>query len=248
MPINSPLSEIVRQGPIKLIDSRLRHTTAGTMKPFFAHLTASAIILFARFITSVRGVWLGIEPRAEQRIYFANHRSHGDFVLLWTVLPPPLRKRTRPVAGKDYWNKTAVKRFVGTDVFNALQIDRESSNRSADPVETMAASLDDGDSLIIFPEGTRNTGDEILLPFKSGLFHLASARPKVKLVPVWINNLNRVMPKGEFIPVPLVCTVTFGAAVQVQAGENKNDVLKRAEQALLSLSPDAPTTPSDTDR
>jgi 1-acyl-sn-glycerol-3-phosphate acyltransferase len=200
-------------------------------------LAGTLILLFARFLTAVRGQWEGIAPTDEQRIYFANHASHGDFVLIWTVLPRRMRLATRPVAGSDYWLKSRLRRFIGRDVFDAVLIDRERASRTSDPIEQMTDALDAGSSLIVFPEGTRNGTAAPLLPFKSGLFHLACARPKVVLVPVWIANLNRVLPKGEFVPIPLICTVTFGAAVHIADGETKQEFLARAEAALLALSP-----------
>ncbi|RCS21606.1 1-acyl-sn-glycerol-3-phosphate acyltransferase [Phyllobacterium salinisoli] len=202
-----------------------------------AKFVSGLIVGFARFITAVRGNWEGIDPADEQRIYFANHASHGDFVLIWTVLPPRLRRRTRPVAGADYWRKGRLKRFIGQNVFNALLIERHREKRTEDPVALMTAALDEGASLIVFPEGTRNTGDTRLLPFKSGLYHLAMARSSVDLVPVWVENLNRVMPKGEIVPIPLICTVTFGAPLRVGEAEAKQDFIARAEAALLALSP-----------
>jgi 1-acyl-sn-glycerol-3-phosphate acyltransferase len=202
-------------------------------------LAGTLILLFARFLTAVRGQWEGIAPTDEQRIYFANHASHGDFVLIWTVLPRRMRLASRPVAGSDYWLKSRLRRFIGRDVFNAVLIDRSSPNRGADAIGLMTDALDAGSSLIVFPEGTRNATNAPLLPFKSGLFHLARARPQVVLVPVWIDNLNRVMPKGEFVPIPLICTVTFGAALHIAEGETKKDFLARAEAALLALSPKA---------
>lgn len=200
-------------------------------------LAGTLIVVFARFITAVRGRWDGVAPTDEQRVYFANHASHGDFVLIWTVLPRRMRFATRPVAGSDYWLKSSLRRFIGRDVFNAVLIDRDRESRTSDPVAQMTEALDAGSSLIVFPEGTRNTTDARLLPFKSGLFHLAQARPNVALVPVWIDNLNRVMPKGEFVPVPLICTVTFGAALSIASTETKQEFLARAEAALLALSP-----------
>ena len=202
-------------------------------------LAGTLILLFARFLTAVRGQWEGIAPTDEQRIYFANHASHGDFVLIWTVLPRRMRLASRPVAGSDYWLKSRLRRFIGCDVFNAVLIDRERPSRTNDPIAQMTEVLDAGSSLIVFPEGTRNSTPMPLLPFKSGLFHLARARPQVVLVPVWIDNLNRVMPKGEFVPIPLICTVTFGAALHIVDGETKKDFLARAEAALLALSPKA---------
>ncbi|MEH6776342.1 MAG: lysophospholipid acyltransferase family protein, partial [Cereibacter changlensis] len=172
-----------------------------------------------------------------QRVYFANHASHGDFVLIWTVLPPRLRQVTRPVAGADYWLASRLRRFIGREVFDAVLIDRNPATRSADPVTEMALALDAGASLIVFPEGTRNMTEAPLLPFKSGLYHLAKARPGVDLVPVWIDNLNRVMPKGGIIPIPLICTVTFGAPLHLEPEEPKQAFLDRAQAALLALSP-----------
>ncbi len=201
-----------------------------------ARAAAALIVGFARAITAVRGIWQGVAPVQAQRIYYANHASHGDFVLVWTVLPRALRARTRPVAGADYWQASRLKRFIGRDVFNAVLIDRDPATRRADPIAQMGNALASGDSLILFPEGTRNTGGQRLLPFKSGLFHLATQNPGIDLVPVWIENLNRVMPKGAHIPIPLICTVTFGAPLRLD-GEDKAPFLSRAEAALLALAP-----------
>jgi len=198
---------------------------------------ATAIAAFARLVTGVRGEWRGCAPDARPRVYFANHRSHADFVLIWTVLPVPLRRSTRPVAGADYWLAGRVRTFMGQRVFRAVLIDRNPATRDADPILRMASALDEKSSLILFPEGTRNTTEEPLLAFKSGLYHLARARPEVELVPVWIENLNRVMPKGEFVPIPLLCTVTFGAPMALSADEDKVAFLDRCRAALVALAP-----------
>jgi 1-acyl-sn-glycerol-3-phosphate acyltransferase len=200
--------------------------------------TGQAISVFARFMTAPRAIWQGIEPVPRQRVYFANHTSNGDFVLLWTVLPAPLRRQTRPVAALDYWLTSPLRAFIGRDVFNAVLIDRRPEARTADPVSQMVDALDLGASLILFPEGQRNGTDTPLLPFKSGLYHLAKARPGVDLVPVWIANLNKVMPKGEIIPVPLICTLTFGEPLHLVPDEAKDVFLGRATAALLALAPE----------
>lgn len=206
-----------------------------SLRTFAARVTGSAISTFARFMTAPRALWQGIEPVPQQRVYFANHTSNGDFVLLWTALPSPLRRQTRPVAALDYWLTSPLRAFIGREVFNAVLIDRRPEARTEDPVAQMTQALDQGASLILFPEGQRNSSDAALLPFKSGLYHLAMARPGVDLVPVWIANLNRVMPKGEIIPVPLICTLTFGAPIHVRPDESKDAFLGRATQALLAL-------------
>ncbi len=203
--------------------------------PFLEAMTSRVVTGFARLMTGVRPEWRGCLPEQRQRIYFANHASHGDFVLIWSVLPKELRDRTRPVAGADYWRKGKLRTFLGESVFKAVLIERVAENRAQDPIALMAAALDSGQSLILFPEGTRNMTDAPLLPFKSGLYNLALARPEVELVPAWIDNLSRVLPKGEFLPLPILCSVTFGAPLLLGLDEERQAFLARARAALLAL-------------
>lgn len=203
-------------------------------------LVGGSIALFARLVTAVRAEWGTHLPDGRARVYFANHSSHLDFVLLWTVLPPSAKRNTRPVAGADYWLRDPIRRFLGRRVFNAVLVERDLEKTREDPIRQMATALDESASLILFPEGTRNLTDVPLLPFKSGLYRLALARPGVELVPVWIANLNRAMPKGEMIPVPILCTVSFGLPVRLRDGEEKSAFLERARAALLALRPREP--------
>lgn len=193
-----------------------------------------------RVITGARALWLGCAPSAEHRVYFGNHASHGDFVLIWSALPPALRRRVRPVAAADYWRGDPLRRYLINAVFNGVLIERERDKRSQDPIQTLCEAVDGGSSLIIFPEGTRNPGDG-LLPFKSGIYHLACQRPELEFVPVWLDNLARVMPKGAWLPLPLLCTASFGEPLRLQAGEDKSAFLDRARAALQALAPVEPT-------
>ena len=203
----------------------------------FEPVVAFLITSMARTVTGARSLWMGCAPEPVQRIYFANHSSHGDFVLLWASLPSTLRKLTRPVAGSDYWNKSALRRYIISRVFNGVLIDRERKNPVDNPLQPMLDALENGDSLIIFPEGTRNL-EEGLLPFKSGLYHLAKRYPQAQVIPVWIANLNRVMPKGRVLPLPLLCTTSFGAPLQLTEDESKEQFLSRSRDALLALAPE----------
>jgi 1-acyl-sn-glycerol-3-phosphate acyltransferase len=191
------------------------------------------LLLVAHVLTGVRALWTA-PPPAGPAIFFANHVSHADFVMLWAALPPALRARTRPVAGADYWGRGVLRRYIGEKVVRAVLIERDPKLRSDDPIAQMGAVLTAGESLILFPEGTRNLGDDALLPFKSGLYHLARAHPDVTLIPAWVDNLHRVLPKGSIIPVPLLCTVHFGPSLARLEGESKEAFLSRAREALLA--------------
>ncbi len=207
------------------------------LRALAARIVGHTIRLFCRFISAVRADWRGIEPVPRQRVYYSNHTSNADMPMIWSVLPPALRRQVRPVAAADYWLKNKLRAFVGPEVFNCVLIDRRPEVNDK-PLDKIVEALDEGSSLIIFPEGNRNMGDDPLLPFKAGLYNMGVARPEVDLVPTWVANLNTIMPKGEVIPLPLICTVTFGEPVHVRQGESKDDFLKRASDALADLRPE----------
>ncbi len=169
-----------------------------------------------------------------RRIFFANHSSHVDTLALWAALPRPIRDRTRPVAARDYWGKTALRRHFAVKGLNAVLIDRNRDDPSQDPLQPLTEALERGDSLILFPEGTRQA-QALPGPFKSGLYRLACLFPDVELIPVYLENLHRCMPKGTLFPVPMICTVRFGAALPRLAGESKESFLERARQAVVAL-------------
>ena len=200
-----------------------------------ADLMGALLALLARLITGAQGHWKGCPPAAEQRIYFANHQSHFDWVLIWAALPKDLRASTRPIAASDYWTSSRFRHWLTREVFHAVYVVRQRTD-DQDPLEPLTEALKQGDSLVIFPEGTRsNKGDP--QAFKSGLYHLAEQFPQVQLVPAWIDNVQRVMPKGEVVPVPILCTVTFGAPLHLGTQEDKRAFLDRARAAVLALRP-----------
>ncbi|MDH6167722.1 1-acyl-sn-glycerol-3-phosphate acyltransferase [Variovorax boronicumulans] len=278
-----------------------------------AKLTGWLLLGIVRLLTGAQARWYGCPPKAEQRIYFANHQSHADLVMIWAALPEELRSITRPIAARDYWANTPFKRWITTEVFNAVYVERAATAPAApaapepvapapafavvaapieriepsmepllpatprtetvnelqgvldlpappppappvetpapaaepapptepaapvsDPLAPLVEALRSGDSIIIFPEGTRgHTGEP--QKFKSGLYTLATMFPDVVLVPAWIDNVQRVMPKGEIVPVPILCSVTFGAPLRVEEGEERRPFLDRARAAVIAL-------------
>ena len=256
-----------------------------------AKFTGWVLLGLIRLLTGAQARWWGCPPKAEQRIYFANHQSHLDLVMIWAALPEELRSITRPIAARDYWATTPFKRWITTQVFNAIYVERGGSAPAPAPAPAPAApreriepvfeeamplvdpepvdamqgelplasppadappapqpgsaeallplqplieALQSGDSIIIFPEGTRgNTGEP--QKFKSGLYTLAQMFPEVVLVPAWIDNVQRVMPKGEVVPVPILCSVTFGAPIRLEDSEERRPFLDRARECVIAL-------------
>jgi 1-acyl-sn-glycerol-3-phosphate acyltransferase len=194
-------------------------------------MIAQAIIGVTRFLVGGHARWQGCAPEARQRIYFANHSSHLDTVILWAALPRDLRAATHPVAARDYWGRGPVRRFVATKVLNAVLVDRTTRH---DPLGPLKAALDRGHSLILFPEGTRGSG-AAPGPFKPGLHCLARDYPGVELVPVYLTNLARAYPKGAIVPAPISCVVSFGAPLALEPDEAKPHFLERARQAVCGL-------------
>jgi 1-acyl-sn-glycerol-3-phosphate acyltransferase len=250
-----------------------------------AKFTGWALLVVIRLLTGAQARWWGCPPKAEQRIYFANHQSHLDLVMIWAALPEELRSITRPIAARDYWATTPFRRWITTEVFNAIYVERggsapvpppaataappapaeriepsfdavvqtelplappvaetmepaapvaPGSAEALAPLQPLIEALQSGDSIIIFPEGTRgHTGEP--QKFKSGLFTLAQMFPEVVLVPAWIDNVQRVMPKGEVVPVPILCSVTFGEPVRLEEAEERRPFLDRAREAVVAL-------------
>jgi 1-acyl-sn-glycerol-3-phosphate acyltransferase len=208
------------------------------------HPIASLLAAVARGISGVQVQWAGCEPDERQRIYFANHSSHLDFVVLWSALPSEIRAKTRPIAAKDYWEQTPLRRYLANNVFHAVFLERvvpARARQSEDShfvgrhlIEELADALGTENSLILFPEGTRGTGEKVG-PFRSGLYHLALRRPDVELVPAYLENLNRILPKGEFLPVPMLSLLTFGEPLHIIPDEDKDAFLERARDAVASL-------------
>jgi len=197
-------------------------------------ITGLGLAGLARLLAGASIRWIASQPDTCQRVYFANHTSHLDALLIWASLPRLVREITRPVAAKDYGSRGALRRWLAEEVFNAILIDRTDIKVHQSPVDLMLRQAGSTRSLIVFPEGSRSTTGEIG-DFKSGLYYLAKKRPEIELIPVHIDNLNRVLPRGEFLPVPLLSCISFGPPLWLERDEAKLDFLARARRAVLAL-------------
>ena len=193
----------------------------------------SALLLgLVRLLAGAQARWQGSAPLPLQRIYFANHGSHLDTFVIIAALPPELRNETHPVAARDYWEKSALRRYIALDCLNAVLVDRHPGS-ARNPLRPLIELLAAGQSLIIFPEGSRDEGT--VGPFKGGIYVLARRFPEVELVPVYLENSHRILPKGSMLLVPLICSARFGEPIRVLPGEGREDFLGRARNAVLSL-------------
>ena len=196
-------------------------------------LTVPVLAFLAKLLSGATTRWIDCQPDPCQRIYFANHTSHLDALVVWSSLPTDIRMLTRPVAAKDYWDQGPVRRHLARS-FNALLIDRKKVKVHNSPVDFLLREVGDRYSMIVFPEGGRNISGE-MSEFKSGLYYLGKKRPDLEFVPVYIDNLNRVLPRGEFLPVPLLSCISFGEPIWLEPGERKQTFLSRARTAVLRL-------------
>lgn len=199
----------------------------------WCRMTGQGLALIAKLVSGFSVRWIGAEPDTYQRVYFANHTSHLDAVVLWAALPGSLRQLTRPVAAQDYWGQTPLRRFLAKS-FNAILIDRKQIKVHQSPVELMLREIGNTYSLIVFPEGSRAIDGE-MGEFKSGLYYLAKKRPDLELVPVYMDNMNRILPRGEFMPVPLLSSISIGAPIFLEPKESKQDFLNRAMRSVKAL-------------
>ncbi len=197
-------------------------------------MTEKLIVMLAKVISGANDRWVGCAPDVKQRIYFANHSSNLDALVLWAVLTPEVRVVTRPVAARDYWTAGRLRQHLAEKVFHAILIERKRPTAHDNPIQQILEAMGETNSIIIFPEGGRFSGPNPM-PFKSGLYHLAQKRPGVELVPVLLENLNRILPKGDVLPVPLLSSVIFGTPIHLLDGETKPAFLERAWRNIVGL-------------
>jgi len=196
-------------------------------------ITGPFLALIAKLLSGASVRWIDSQPDTCQRVYFANHTSHLDALVLWSCLPKDVRAVTRAVAARDYWEAGPVRRHIARS-FNVLLIERQEIKVHQSPVERMLREIGDRYSLIVFPEGGRSANEE-MGEFKSGLYYISKKRPDLELIPVYMDNLNRVLPRGEVLPVPLLSCITFGPPMWLESGESKVDFLARAREGIRRL-------------
>lgn len=190
-------------------------------------------ILVAKFISGASVRWVDCQPESCQRVYFANHTSHLDSIVIWSVLPEKVREKTRMVAALDYWSAGPIRRGMAR-LFHAILIDRKHVSIKNNPIFRLLREMGDDYSIIIFPEGGRGNGEKIN-DFKSGIYYLAKKKPEIELIPIYLDNMNRILPRGMVLPVPMLSRVVFGPPIWIEKDEKKEVFLNRCREAVLKL-------------
>ena len=197
------------------------------------------MIFFALVIRPFLAVFIGLRVQGREHlppsgpfILIANHSSHLDTVSLLSLFPLNRLRRIRPVAAADYFDRNKVISILSRTLFNILPIARKHITAGNNPVRQMSAALEAGDSLIIFPEGTRGTGED-LGEFRSGVAHLLEKMPDVCVLPAYLINMGRSLPKGEFLPVPFFCEIRLGWPINIQG--NRREITAVLEAAVRRL-------------
>ena len=172
-------------------------------------------------------------PSADPFILLANHNSHLDTVSLLSLFPFSRLRRLRPVAAADYFERNRWVSLFTRTLFNILPIERKQITSENNPLRVMQDALSAGDSLILFPEGTRAAGEGVG-HFQAGIAHLLLRAPGVPVVPAYLVNMGRSLPKGTFIPVPFFCEIRLGPPRVLQG--TKQEILASLEKAVRELS------------
>ena len=198
------------------------------------YIGRSFFALLAQFLSGASSAWKNCQPDTCQRVYFGNHTSHLDMLVVWSSLPSYVRKVTRPVAAKDYWTASPFRRYMSQRLFNALLVERQDVKVHSSPIDYMLKEMGDTYSVIVFPEGGRQSGGEIA-EFKSGIYYMCKRRPELELIPMYLDNMNRILPRGTYLPVPMLSRIIFGPPMWLEKNEKKADFLARARQAIIDL-------------
>jgi 1-acyl-sn-glycerol-3-phosphate acyltransferase len=219
-----------------------RESTANDTQVNPKRLTLRSVvqmIVFALAIKPFMALFIGLRvrgrehlARSEPFILNANHSSHLDTISLMSLFPLSRLRRIRPVAAADYFERNRFVSLFTKTLFNILPIARKNITTENNPLRRMREAIEAGDSLLIFPEGTRGSGEQIG-EFRSGVAHLIEKMPGVPVVPAYLVNMGRSLPKGEFIPVPFFCEIRIGAPRVLQG--SRQEITRALEAAVRDL-------------
>jgi 1-acyl-sn-glycerol-3-phosphate acyltransferase len=184
-------------------------------------------LFFAIFVRFVVLIVLGLNirnraklPQTGPAIIIANHNSHLDTMVLMTLFKINLLPKIHPIAAADYFLKNRFLAWFSQQIIGIIPITRIGHDSQSDPLLPCYQALDNGEIIILFPEGTRGEPEK-LSAFKKGISYLAEKYPHVPVVPIFMHGLGKSLPKGEYLLVPFFCDIYIGDALK-WAGDRAN--------------------------
>ena len=169
----------------------------------------------------------------KQFILIANHNSHMDTMAIMSAIPHRFIHKVHPVAARDFFGKNLFQKILMRYLVNATLIRRDRDNKERDPINDMDKMLKKKRSLILFPEGSRGVAGK-MSNFKKGLGYLVQKNPKISVIPVYLENIYKTLPKGKRLILPYNCSIKFGNPIKFSSLE-MNDILKTAKIELLKI-------------
>jgi len=174
------------------------------------------IIFFGLIIKPIILIIIGLNIRGRNNlplngpaIIAGNHNSHLDTMVLMSLYPLSMIHKVRPVAAADYFLANRFIAWFSLNVIGIIPLVRGGRISKKELFEGCHEALDNGDILIVFPEGSRGKPEE-MSKLKKGIYYLINERKDTVLSPIMMHGLGLSLPRGEALFVPFNCDVIIG--------------------------------------
>ena len=198
------------------------------------------IIIYTVFWRNFLRIFIGLQyfnnkslKNIKQFILIANHNSHMDTMALMSAIPSRFVHRVHPIAARDFFGVSLFSRILMRYLVNATLIRRDREDPERDPIDDMDKMLKKKRSLILYPEGSRGIAGK-MSDFKRGLGYLVQRNPNISVIPVYLENIYKTLPKGKKLILPYNCSIKFGKPIKFNSLE-MDDILKTAEKEMLKI-------------
>ena len=198
------------------------------------------IIIYSIFWKNFLKIFIGLKyvnektlKNKKQFILIANHNSHMDTMAIMSAIPSRYIHKVHPIAARDFFGGSLFKKILMRYLVNATLIQRDRDDPENDPIDSMDKMLKKSRSLILFPEGSRGVPG-VMTKFKKGLGYLIQRNPEIKVIPVYLDNVYKTLPRGKNLILPYNCSIKFGDPIQFKSMEME-DILLSSEKAMQNL-------------